>query len=126
MQLDCTVIIEDEDSTHISTHCWMEESEYSAGLCHEMKCAAHTTCAWRESLHTMKKSVSVESFLDSHRFFSAIFPLRAMETHNIPLVLLDGIFLSCIVHAVDHVLYDRVSWGIKFKLDFMSPRPGTW
>ncbi|CAM9160831.1 unnamed protein product [Laminaria digitata] len=43
---------------------------------------------------------------------------RAMRDNSIPLDMQEGIFLSCIIHAIDHVLGTRLLWGIKYKIDF--------
>lgn len=41
-----------------------------------------------------------------------------MRDNAIPLDLQEGIFLSCILHAIDHVLGTRMLRGIKYKIDF--------
>ena len=43
-----------------------------------------------------------------------------MRDNGIPLDLQEGIFLSCIMHAIDHVLGTRMMRGIKYKIDFNS------
>lgn len=48
-----------------------------------------------------------------------------MRDNAIPLDLQEGLFLSCIMHAVDHIIADRILWGIKFKFDYNSEHK-TW
>ena len=48
-----------------------------------------------------------------------------MRDNAIPLDLQESIFLSCIIHAIDHVLGARILWGIKYNIDFNSEST-TW
>lgn len=50
---------------------------------------------------------------------------RVMRDNGIPMDLQEGLFLSTIMHAVDHVLTNRILWGIKFKIDYNGERQ-TW
>ena len=47
---------------------------------------------------------------------------RVMRDNGIPMDLQEGLFLSTIMHAVDHVLTNRILWGIKFKIDYNGER----
>ncbi|CAM9407191.1 unnamed protein product, partial [Hapterophycus canaliculatus] len=52
---------------------------------------------------------------------------RVARKNNIPPDLYEAIFLSCIVHATDHILMHRIQWGKVFNMDATdSFRPGTW
>ncbi|CAM9729923.1 unnamed protein product [Ectocarpus sp. 6 AP-2014] len=52
--------------------------------------------------------------------------VRAMRDNQIPMDLLEALFLSIVMHAVDHVLANRIMWGLNFKLDFFDwERPST-
>lgn len=48
-----------------------------------------------------------------------------MRDNDIPLDLQESMFLSGVMHAVDHVLTNRILWGIKFKIDYDGERE-TW
>lgn len=48
-----------------------------------------------------------------------------MRDNDIPYDLHEGLFLSCVVHGIDHVLGARIIWGIKYKIDFISIET-TW
>lgn len=48
-----------------------------------------------------------------------------MKKNDIPPDMHEGIFLSCIMHATDHVLLHRVMWGKYFNPD-PHGIPGTW
>ena len=48
-----------------------------------------------------------------------------MHDNQIPMNLLEGLFLSIIMHAVDHVLGDRILWGLNYKFGFDWENPST-
>lgn len=48
-----------------------------------------------------------------------------MRDNEIPMDLLEPVFLSIIVHAVDHVHGHRVLWGLNFKFGFDWEQPST-
>jgi len=65
------------------------------------------------------------SLFSPSRRLPLAYPFRAMHDNQIPMDLLEALFLSVIMHAVDHVLADRIMWGLNFKLDFDWERPST-
>lgn len=48
-----------------------------------------------------------------------------MRKHSIPMELMEGIFLSCVVHSIDHILSYRALWGIQIKPEF-NKYGDTW
>lgn len=48
-----------------------------------------------------------------------------MLDNDIPMDLLEAIFLSVIMHAVDHVSSHRILWGLRIKLGFDWDQPST-
>ena len=54
-----------------------------------------------------------------------VHPFRAMHDNQIPMDLLEALFLSIIMHAVDHVLGYRILWGLNFKFGFDWENPST-
>lgn len=57
--------------------------------------------------------------------FSALSYIRAMADNDIPMDLLEALFLSIVVHAADHVLGYRILWGLNFKFGFDWEKPST-
>lgn len=46
-----------------------------------------------------------------------------MIDHGIPMVLQEAVFLSVVMHAIDHVQGSRCMWGLKFELDLWERPP---
>ena len=48
-----------------------------------------------------------------------------MRDNAIPLELQEGLFLSVVMHALDHVIITRKLWGVRYKIDFGAENT-TW
>lgn len=71
------------------------------------------------SLHNLSLTLS-QTFL-----YSLLLVFRAMRDNGISLDLQEGLFLSVIMHALDHVIITRMLWGVRYKIDFLAEHT-TW